>query len=819
MADDITYSGSGATVPSNTKQVTDEHATRGHMPVVKIGYSADGSATLGQVDADGVLVNLGANNDVTVTGSVTANAGTNLNTSALATESTLDTRTGALTETAPATDTASSGLNGRLQRIAQRITSLIALIPASLGQKTKANSLAVTLASDQDALPVTDNSGSLTVDNGGTFAVQVDGSALTSLQLIDDAVYTDGTGTVTKGLAILGQDGTNPQAIKTDTSGELQVDVLTMPTVAVTQSGTWDEVGINDSGNSITVDNPTLSIAGGGVEASALRVTLANDSTGLVSVDDNGGSLTVDGTVTVGSITAGDNTVGRVKITDGTDVALVDGSGNLMVNVAAGGGTGGTSATDDAAFTAASGTYTPVGGIVTSDSVDSGDGGAFAMLANRQQKVTLYDSSGVELAVGGGTQYTEDAAAAANPVGNALILVREDARAGTLVSADGDNVAARGNNKGELYVKGTDTDALLTTIDADTGTIAGAVAGSEMQVDVVASLPAGTNAIGKLAANSGVDIGDVDITSIAAGDNNIGNVDIVTMPNVTVGTMANLTESLVDDAAFTPATSRVVPIGFTLDDTSPDTVNEGDIGAARMTSDRAVHTSIRDSAGNNRGANVNASNQLSVSVDNTVTVGSHAVTNAGTFAVQVDGSALTALQLIDNPVLVDDAAFTPAASSVNMAGFEADETSTDSVDEGDAGAARMTLDRKLIVNPQPHTAGGLSIFRSLDIDETEEDVKTSAGQVYGWWITNLATSTRYVKFYNATAANVTVGTTTPVMTLPIPGNSTDDIAANALGAHGIAFDTAICVAATTGLADNDTGAPSANDVVINIFYK
>lgn len=39
---------------------------------------------------------------------------------------------GGLTETAPATDTASSGLNGRLQRVAQRLTSLIALFPAAL---------------------------------------------------------------------------------------------------------------------------------------------------------------------------------------------------------------------------------------------------------------------------------------------------------------------------------------------------------------------------------------------------------------------------------------------------------------------------------------------------------------------------------------------------------------------------------------------------------------------------------------------------------------------------------------------------------------
>ena len=62
---------------------------------------------------------------------------------------------GAVGETAPASDTASSGLNGRLQRIAQRLTSLIALLPASLGQKTAANSLAVTVASDQSAISVT----------------------------------------------------------------------------------------------------------------------------------------------------------------------------------------------------------------------------------------------------------------------------------------------------------------------------------------------------------------------------------------------------------------------------------------------------------------------------------------------------------------------------------------------------------------------------------------------------------------------------------------------------------------------------------------
>lgn len=74
-------------------------------------------------------------------------------------------------------------------------------------------------------------------------------------------------------------------------------DVTVTGTVAVTQSGTWDEVGINDSGNSITIDNAALSVVGGGTEATALRVTIASDSTGVLSVDDNGSSLTVDGTV------------------------------------------------------------------------------------------------------------------------------------------------------------------------------------------------------------------------------------------------------------------------------------------------------------------------------------------------------------------------------------------------------------------------------------------------------------------------------------------------------------------------------------------
>lgn len=93
----------------------------------------------------------------------------------------------------------------------------------------------------------------------------------------------------------------------------------------------------------------------------------------------------------------------------------------------------------------------------------------------------------------------------------------------------------------------------------------------------------------------------------------------------------------VDDAAFTPATSTVMPIGFFADETAADSVNEGDIGAPRMTLDRRILT-----------ANLTT----------------------------------------------DDAA-PETGTRVAMIGALADETSPDSVDEGDAGFLRMTLTRFL----------------------------------------------------------------------------------------------------------------------------
>lgn len=121
MADNVSINtGSGATIAAD--EVADSTLGTVQVQYVKLMDGTNDGTTRGVIGANGLTVDVSASSGV-----------------------------GSLTETAPATDTASSGLNGRLQRIAQRITALIAQLPASLGMKTAANSLSVTVASD-DAL-------------------------------------------------------------------------------------------------------------------------------------------------------------------------------------------------------------------------------------------------------------------------------------------------------------------------------------------------------------------------------------------------------------------------------------------------------------------------------------------------------------------------------------------------------------------------------------------------------------------------------------------------------------------------------------------
>ncbi len=132
-------------------------------------------------------------------------------------ESDFDTKTGSLTEAAPASDTASSGLNGRLQRIAQRITSLIALVPSAL---TGSGNFKVSLAESTASQAVTQATGTnlhMVVDSGTVTTV----SAVTAITNALPA-GTNNVGFVTPTPGTTGGWSVNSQTALTSTKAQIK---------------------------------------------------------------------------------------------------------------------------------------------------------------------------------------------------------------------------------------------------------------------------------------------------------------------------------------------------------------------------------------------------------------------------------------------------------------------------------------------------------------------------------------------------------------------------------------------------------------------
>lgn len=110
-------------------------------------------------------------------------------------------------------------------------------------------------------------------------------------------------------------------------------------------------------------------------------------------------------------------------------------------------------------------------------------------------------------------------------------------------------------------------------------------------------------------------------------------------------------------------------------------------------------------------------------------------------------------------------------------------------------------------------------YKNLSVTDKTE-IKDGAGLLYWLNVMNMSASVRYLKFYNAAAADVTVGTTTPVFTFPIPTLGTT----NGMGftmhfPNGVNFDTGITVAATTDAADNSSSLAGSNQIILNLGFS
>ena len=139
----------------------------------------------------------------------------------------------------------------------------------------------------------------------------------------------------------------------------------------------------------------------------------------------------------------------------------------------------------------------------------------------------------------------------------------------------------------------------------------------------------------------------------------------------------------------------------------------------------------------------------------------------------------------------------------------------------DKGGGVIALDVNLAgsssgatVSLVPATSGGCSVYRNINMGATGAAIKASAGQLYGWYLSNRnSTTVVYVKIYDKGSAPSSADT--PIYTLAVPAGS----AANVAFPNGVQFALGIGIRATTGVADNDNTGPSANDVIVNVNYK
>ena len=215
------------------------------------------------------------------------------------------------------------------------------------GQATSANSAPVVIASDQSAVPVSDNGGSLTVDGSVTVSGTVTANAGTgtmnvsvqnaSIPITDNggSLTVDGSvsvsnfpatqpvsGTVTVTQATAGNLNANVTVQNasipvTDNGGSLTVD----GTVAATQSGTWNINNISG-----TVSLPT----GAATSANQSTVITALQLLDDVVATDGSAALTklyqVGGTDGTNAQIISTNTSGHVNIADGGNSITVDGT-------------------------------------------------------------------------------------------------------------------------------------------------------------------------------------------------------------------------------------------------------------------------------------------------------------------------------------------------------------------------------------------------------------------------------------------------------------------------------------------------------------
>ena len=346
----------------------------------------------------------------------------------------------------------------------------------------------------------------------GTDLLAISGSGeISAIVTSEPATAADGGALPATTKVISGYDGANVQVIHTDASGDLQVDVLTMPSVTVTATN-LDIRDLVQATDSVAIGDGTdiIAISAAGEASVTLTTALPSGTNNIGDVD----VLTEPATAADGGALPGTTKV--VSGYDGTNVQVIhtDASGDLQVDV----------------LTMPSVTVTATDLDIrdlthVSDSVKVGDGTDFLAISAAGEASVAVTSAlpagnnnigDVDVAsVVPGTGATnlgkaEDAVHSSGDVGVMSLAVRNDA--GTALAADGDYIPVMVNGVGSVYVANTSVvpgtgatnlgkaeDAGHTT--GDVGVMALAVrndAGTALATTTLDYIPLTTDSLGNL---------------------------------------------------------------------------------------------------------------------------------------------------------------------------------------------------------------------------------------------------------------------------------------------------------------------------------
>jgi hypothetical protein len=155
-------------------------------------------------------------------------------------------------------------------------------------------------------------------------------------------------------------------------------------------------------------------------------------------------------------------------------------------------------------------------------------------------------------------------------------------------------------------------------------------------------------------------------------------------------------------------------------------------------------------------------------------------------------------------------------------GCRADTTTPASVADGDRANIQCNERGEVATYANAHTVGGCtpaSVISAGAVLETE--VKASAGQLYKLSVTSLDATPVYIRLYNDTSAGLDEASDTPVLRYGVPAAPASDLAGREIPipATGMVFSTGIIFRVTTGIADSNTGALTANEVLVSYCYK